>query len=275
MNSDGLAVLQRTIAALEGTVAPPFPFNDGFASIMSPSGLTTSLIGQPAEMPAEIEKLKDALAYLPSSVRRGHGSFFTLDGYPEPEYWLAAVWAVASLQWPCGKDIARQWSKECPERYTDDGFEKAWTSYKPTHANPIGIGSLYKRAIQMGWQSANQIAQDIDAGIEPTDAQRYKLLQAADIQQLPPMEWRVKGVFPSRGFGAVYGPSGSGKSFLVLDLAAAIAKGETWFGRKTKATSVVYVALEGEAGLKSRLAAWEKKRGQPAPAELRVGTRLA
>lgn len=46
--------------------------------------------------------------------------------------------------------------------------------------------------------------------------------------------------------------------------------GKTWFGRKTKAATVVYVALEGEAGLKNRLAAWEKKRGGLAPAELRV-----
>jgi len=270
MNSDGFALLQRTIAALEGAVMPSPPFDDTYAGVMGVSELTRALSGQPAETPAEIVKLKDALKYLPSSSRRGHGSFFNAGGAQEPDYWLAGVWAIASLQWSCGKDIARQWSKQCPELYTDEGFEKAWAGYKPTHAKPIGIGSLYKRAIQMGWQSANHIAPGIEAEIEPADEQRYKLLQASDIQQLPSMEWRVKGVFPARGFGAVYGPSGSGKSFLVLDMAAAIAMGKTWFGRKTKAATVVYVALEGEAGLKNRLAAWEKKRGGLAPAELRV-----
>lgn len=270
MNRDGFSLLQRTIAALEGTVVPPMPFDDGCAGVMGMSELTRALTGQPAETPAEIAKLKDALKHLPSSVRRGHGSFFSMDGAPEPDYWLAGVWAIASLQWACGNDIARQWSKECPEMYTDEGFDQAWAGYKPTHAKPIGIGSLYKRAIQMGWQPANHIAPGVEAEIEPADEQRYKLLHAADIRQLPSMEWRVKGVFPARGFGAVYGPSGSGKSFLVLDLAAAIARGEAWFGRKTKAAKVVYVALEGEAGLKNRLAAWEKKSGCPAPAELRV-----
>ena len=270
MNSDGFALLQRTIAALEEAVVPPTALDSGYAGVMGPSELTRALMGQPAETPAEIAKLKDALKNLPSSVRRGHGSFFRLSGEPELDYWLAGVWAIASLQWSCGKDIARQWSKECPELYTDEGFEKAWAGYKPTHAKPIGVGSLYKRAIQMGWQSINHIAPGVEAEIEPADEQRYKLLQAADIQQLPSMEWRVKGVFPSRGFGAVYGPSGSGKSFLVLDMAAAIARGKTWFGRKTKAATVVYVALEGEAGLKNRLGAWEKKMGYPAPAGLRV-----
>jgi hypothetical protein len=270
MNTDGFALLQRTITALEGTAVLPNPLDDGFVGVKGVSELKRALTGQPAETPAEIAKLKDALKHLPSSVRRGQGSFFTMDGAPEPNYWLAGVWAIASLQWACGIDIARQWSKQCPELYTADGFEKAWTAYEPTHANPIGIGSLYKRAIQMGWQSANQLQVGIEAEIEPANEQRYKLLQAADIQQLPPMEWRVKGVFPARGFGAVYGPSGSGKSFLVLDMAAAIARGRPWFGRKTKAATVVYVALEGEAGLKNRLAAWEKKKGYPAPAELLV-----
>ncbi len=270
MNSDGFALLQRTIAALEGTVVPPVSLDDAHAGVMGVSELTKALTGQPAETPAEIAKLKDALKHLPSSVRRGHGSFFTMDGAPEPDYWLAGVWAIASLQWASGNAIARQWSKQCPELYTDEGFDKAWAGYKPTHAKPIGIGSLYKRAIQMGWQSANHIAPGIEAEIESADEQRYKLLQAPDIQQLPSMEWRVKGVFPAIGFGAVYGPSGSGKSFLVLDLAAAIARGEAWFGRKTKAATVVYVALEGEAGLKNRLGAWEKTMGHLAPAELRI-----
>jgi hypothetical protein len=270
MNSDGFVLLQNTIAALEDAAVPSTPFYNAYSGVTGPSEITRSLMGQPAETPAEIAKLKDALTHLPSSVRRGHGSFFTAGGAPELDYWLAGVWAIASLQWNCGKDIARQWSKECPERYTDDGFEKAWAAYKPTHSKPIGIGSLYKRAIQMGWQSANKIEPDIEVDIGPADGGRYKLLQAADIQQLPSMEWRVKGVFPSMGFGAVYGPSGSGKSFLVLDMAAAIAMGKSWFGKKTKAASVVYVALEGEAGLKNRLAAWEKNRRQPAPPDLRV-----
>ena len=222
MNSDGFALLQRTIAALEGTVVPPVSLDDAYAGVTGVSELTRALTGQPAETPAEIAKLKEALKHLPSSARRGHGSFFTMDGAPEPDYWLAGVWAIASLQWASGNDIARQWSKQCPELYTDEGFDKAWAGYKPTHAKPIGIGSLYKRAIHMGWQSANHIAPGIAAEIESADEQRYKLLQASDIQQLPSMEWRVKGVFPAIGFGAVYGPSGSGKSFLVLDLAAAM-----------------------------------------------------
>ena len=65
----------------------------------------------------------------------------------------------------------------------------------------------------------------------------------------------VKGVFPSKGVAAIYGPSASGKTFLTLNVALAIARGEPWFGRRVNKTGVVYVAAEGEAGISDRLRA--------------------
>lgn len=63
---------------------------------------------------------------------------------------------------------------------------------------------------------------------------RYKLLRSEDIAKLPPLKWRVRGVLPAVGLVAGYGPSGSGKSFLFLDMAAAIAEGRYWFGYRLK-----------------------------------------
>lgn len=40
-------------------------------------------------------------------------------------------------------------------------------------------------------------------------------------------------------------------------MAAAIASGDNWFGHRVKRAPVVYVALEGEAGFRLRVAAWE------------------
>lgn len=53
--------------------------------------------------------------------------------------------------------------------------------------------------------------------------QRFRLLTPADLASLPPVKWLVRGVLPTEGIGAVFGPSGSGKSFLVLDLLATVA----------------------------------------------------
>lgn len=100
--------------------------------------------------------------------------------------------------------------------------------------------------------------------------QRFRLLGASDLHALPPLAWCVRGVLPAQGLASVYGPSGSGKSFLVFDAAAAIADGADWFGYRVKPAPVIYCALEGEAGFRLRVAAWEQARGRPLPAGLRM-----
>jgi hypothetical protein len=170
------------------------------------------------------------------------------------------VWAIASLGWVAGKDIAKNWSMQST-RYTDVGFEKAWKDFKPNHPNPIGVGSLYKRAMELGWQQTQQPPTQVASGA-------YKLLTGNDLRAMPPIQWRLKGVFPYEGLAALYGPSASGKSFLATDLSVAIAEGNPWFGIRTTQSKVIYVALEGESGFKNRVAAWELENGRTLPANM-------
>ena len=99
---------------------------------------------------------------------------------------------------------------------------------------------------------------------------RFKLLSGRDIANLPPLRWLVRGVLPADGVAALYGPSGSGKSFLALDMAAAIAEGNEWFGCRVTAAPVVYCALEGEAGFSARVQAWEKHNECDLPDDLNL-----
>lgn len=82
-------------------------------------------------------------------------------------------------------------------------------------------------------------------------------------------DYRIKGLLPAFGIAVVYGPSGSGKSFLVIAIAASIAEGDDFFGHRTKAAPVLIVALEGEAGIPNRVRAWESQRGRRFPSDLR------
>jgi putative DNA primase/helicase len=100
--------------------------------------------------------------------------------------------------------------------------------------------------------------------------QRFRLLSAADLAALPPLAWRIRGVLPASGLAALYGPSASGKSFLALDMGASIAEGVPWFGCRSEAAPVVYAALEGEAGFRLRVAAWEAHRGRKLPPDLHM-----
>lgn len=92
---------------------------------------------------------------------------------------------------------------------------------------------------------------------------RYKMKSLSDVLQSEPINWRVKGVVPERGIAAIYGPSGSGKSFLVVNMAIAIANGAEWFGYRVESCPVTYVCLGGEAGLSVRLTAYRTKGGTP------------
>lgn len=103
----------------------------------------------PPENTYEIEKLKDALRCLSADVGRGNGSFYEqLTGEPEDNYWLGVILAIKSLDWKCGKEIAKNWSQQSP-RYSDYGFDAAWNIDKSSIK--ITIRSLYKRAIEQGW----------------------------------------------------------------------------------------------------------------------------
>jgi len=94
--------------------------------------------------------------------------------------------------------------------------------------------------------------------------QRFRLLTPDELAALPPVRWRVRGVLPLEGIAAVFGPSGSGKSFLVLSLLASVANGAEWFGCRVVRAPVLYIALEGEAGIAQRMKAHEAKHGRMA-----------
>jgi hypothetical protein len=69
----------------------------------------------------------------------------------------------------------------------------------------------------------------------------------------------VKGLIVAGSLFVIYGESNSGKTFLILDLALAIAAGKPWHGRRTKRGLVVYVAGEGAASVRSRVAAFRRE----------------
>jgi hypothetical protein len=229
--------------------------------------VTKALMGAqpPSETEAEVQKLRSALAVLSPDAMRGQGKLYEPgDTKPSDNYWLLAVWAIASLGWKCGEGIAREWSRQSA-RYTDVGFNKAWNDFDPARPNAVGIGSLYKLAQDHGWIAPSAPSEPVAA-----NDSRYKLLSADEVRALPMLVWLVKGLLPLTGLAALFGPSGSGKSFLALHLAGCIATGRKWFGMRVQQAPVVYVMLEGEGAIRNRIAALEIAYGPLPTAALSV-----
>ena len=83
-------------------------------------------------------------------------------------------------------------------------------------------------------------------------------LEAWDEIKDEPVEWLIERVIPRRGFVALYGPPGSFKSFIALDLAASIARAAPWMGQAATPSengAVVYIAGEGHGGIGARIKA--------------------
>ena len=61
--------------------------------------------------------------------------------------------------------------------------------------------------------------------------------------------------------GMVFGASGSGKSFFILDIALHCATGVPWLGKAVKEGPVIYICGEGRHAVPRRVAAWKSVHG--------------
>jgi len=71
-----------------------------------------------------------------------------------------------------------------------------------------------------------------------------------------PVEWLIQDVLPRKGFSALFGPPGSFKSFVALDIAHSIATGTAWMGKEVSTPgAVLYICGEGHGGVGARIRA--------------------
>jgi phage/plasmid primase-like uncharacterized protein len=85
------------------------------------------------------------------------------------------------------------------------------------------------------------------------------LIPADEFSSQPsPISWLVKRWIQDQALVMVHGPSGGGKTFVVLDWCLRIASSTPdWCGHKVRPGHVVYLAGEGHHGLRGRIAAWK------------------
>lgn len=82
-----------------------------------------------------------------------------------------------------------------------------------------------------------------------------------DFAILPRHVWLVQDVFHGGEVVILWGESQAGKTVLLLNLVAAIARGSSWAGHPVFQTNVLYVALEAQIGVRSRVQALEHDLG--------------
>ncbi len=92
--------------------------------------------------------------------------------------------------------------------------------------------------------------------VDEKKEKRPLLIRLADLCSNPTLvEWTIRDIMEHQTLALIFGESGAGKSYVVLDMAFCVASGTSWHGHTVKKGPVVYVAGEGHAGVKRRLLA--------------------
>ena len=112
---------------------------------------------------------------------------------------------------------------------------------QPNIAEQIGLMSMQPQVL----------VQPVQTEQTQQTKRRVDLVPWHDLQDVK-VKWLVKDMLPAKSFAAIYGRSGAGKSFFAMYIAAMVASGREAFGLDVEQGDVVYLALEGGAGLRRR-----------------------
>ena len=146
--------------------------------------------------------------------------------------------------------------------------------HKPLDAKEEAESRTALEDLKANWRASMRAQSDAD---DPALARQeeeahtppapvFTPLTCQDVLNMPPVEWAVEDLIVAQGIGQIFGQSGAGKTFLALDLAHALITGGEWFGHRIpKPRPVVYIGLEGRAGLRQRLQAITREKNHDAP----------
>jgi len=127
----------------------------------------------------------------------------------------------------------------------------------PERLNPV-LNSIAS-AVQQVTAPTEDIAKEFESepkDLPPPKPTKQIAIEHWDSIQDEPVKWLIEGVIPVGAFTALYGPPGSFKSFIALDIAEAIATGRTWMGHGvTEKGAVLYICGEGFGGVGARIKA--------------------
>lgn len=103
-------------------------------------------------------------------------------------------------------------------------------------------------------------------GTAPPERGRWEVINVAERRWSPHQDYAVRGLLTRGMTGLVAGVSNAGKTPMVFDLAAHIAKGTAWNGKKVRQGYVLIASTEGFAGLLNRIEALRREHFADGPA---------
>lgn len=210
----------------------------------------------PAGTP-ELGVLRSALAAIPNEG----------DKSLDYDLWRSVIFGIhfATGGSDEGLALAHEFSARSPKH--EPGFldERVWPYIQTERGGDlITERSLFRMAEECGWTDPS-ILDDfevlpLEEPGEP-DPPRKRGLRLEPFDEVEPDLDRphlVRDILHPGAFAVMFGPPNEGKSFAALDMTLAIARGEPWLGHETTAGPVVYAALEGGGGMRTRFKGYRR-----------------
>jgi primase-polymerase (primpol)-like protein len=257
--------LEDTIADLDALVAPLCAAR--FGSSTAKDDPDDFMAGHEPKLNLPVKRMQELLGALDPNMGR--------------EDWIRVGMA---LHHECdgddtGLELWDDWSSEGYTYSSTEGLRVQWESFerrKGSGQANITMATVLKMAKEAGYRDTGldisdlrQQAQEVTSNLPQVDGVRtpdgysgkFLIYAAGDPALHKSTEWHIKGVLPKADLIVLYGASGSGKSFVALDMIAAVARGTQWQGCRVKKAKVVMIAAEGSGGVGKRIRAYCKHYG--------------
>lgn len=231
------------------------------------------MVGHEPKLGLSVERMEELLSVLDPDMPRenwrntGFALHHECDG-DDTGFVLWDEWSAGGSKYPGTEALRVQW--ESFDRRAGSGQRQ------------ITMATVLKMAKQAGAVTANptpaasvdELRQVAELAAETAAANplngvqtpenydgRFPVITAGNMSRRKSGEWLIKGVIPQAELLVIYGASGSGKSFVAIDLMAAIARGIEWRGRKSKKMRCILIAAEGGGGVGKRFEAYAQHHG--------------
>ena len=256
---------EDTVAALDDLVRPLYDACRAERPASQPNdtddftrGFEPKLGLTPEQMEGYLDQL-DPDMFRPDWIKVMMALFHETEG-DDTGFYLFNDWSALGAKYPGEDEIRKQW--ESLEGRNVKG-QRQVTMASVIHMTKDNTLRLAASPEQVA-EKASEVPAGTPTGAACTPADfggRFPVGSLGDSTRRAPVEWLVKGVLPQADLVAIYGASGAGKSFVALDMAIKIARGEPWRGRRTKKTRVLAVIAEGSGGYGKRVKAYCRQHG--------------
>lgn len=228
------------------------------------------MVGHEPKLGLSVERMEELLSVLDPDMPRenwrntGFALHHECDG-DDTGFVLWDEWSAGGSKYPGTEALRAQW--ESFDRRAGSGHRqitmatviKMAKQAGAVTANPTQAASVdeLRQVVELAAETA--AANPVTGVRTPVDFDgKFQVISAGDLARRKPGDWLIKGVLPQAEIAVLFGASGSGKSFVGIDLLAAIARGQEWRGRKAKKGRALIIAAEGGGAFGKRIEAYAR-----------------